>query len=122
MSNSKKKPKSNKVMICDNLDFILHEEYRLLRTNIKFSLSDEAKCYVIGVTSSVKGEAKTTTAINLAYTLAENEEKVCLIEADMRLPTFAKKNEYSGLHRIVRIFNRSGFCTGYIKNSVLQTV
>ena len=91
MSNSKKKPKSNKVMICDNLDFILHEEYRLLRTNIKFSLSDEAKCYAIGVTSSVKGEAKTTTAINLAYTLAENEEKVCLLEADMRLPTFAKK-------------------------------
>ncbi len=90
MSNKTKNQK-NKIMLCDNLDFVLHEEYRLLRTNIKFSLSDDADCHCIGVTSSVKGEAKTTTAINLAYTLAENGEKVCLVEADMRLPTLAKK-------------------------------
>ncbi len=88
---SKNKNFNEKSMLCDNLDFVLHEEYRLLRTNIKFSLSDDSDCHCIGITSAIKGEAKTTTAINLAYTLAENGEKVCLIEADMRLPTFAKK-------------------------------
>ncbi len=87
------KAKNNvpQLMIGDDLDFILHEEYRLLRTNIKYSLTDEKECHIIGVTSSIKGEAKTTTSINLAYTLAENGEKVCLVEGDMRLPTFRKK-------------------------------
>ncbi len=80
-----------KRMLCDDLDFILHEEYRLLRTNIKYSLSDGKKSHCIGITSSIKGEAKTTTAINLAYTIAENGEKVCLVEGDMRLPTVKKK-------------------------------
>lgn len=91
MSKKSKKSAITKVKLCDELDFVLHEEYRLLRTNIKYSLTDEKECHIIGVTSSVKGEAKTTTAINLAYTLAENGEKVCLIEADMRIPTVRKK-------------------------------
>lgn len=86
-----KKSDVHSVMLCDKMDFVMHEEYRLLRTNIKYSLTDDKEYHVIGVTSAVKGEAKTTTAINLAYTLAENGEKVCLIEGDMRLPTFRKK-------------------------------
>ncbi len=95
MKASKKVGKINdkKRMLCDDLDFILHEEYRLLRTNIKYSLSDGKKSHCIGITSSIKGEAKTTAAINLAYTIAENGEKVCLLEADMRLPTVKKKLE-----------------------------
>ncbi len=87
----KKQVIENEVPLFDSMDFVLHEEYRLLRTNIKYSLTDDKKSHVIGVTSSTKGEAKSTTAINLAYTLAENGEKVCLIEGDMRLPTFIKK-------------------------------
>ncbi len=92
--DKKKNSKNTKApvtMLCDDLDFVLHEEYRLLRTNIKYSLTDGKACHCIGVTSSVKGEAKTSTAINLAYTLAENGEKVCLLEADMRIPTVRKK-------------------------------
>lgn len=93
MGNKKKNVKSRAdvTMLCDDLDFVLHEEYRLLRTNIKYSLTDGKSCHCIGVTSSVKGEAKTSTSINLAYTLAESGEKVCLLEADMRIPTMRKK-------------------------------
>ncbi len=93
MEKSKKNKKANRdrIMLCDDLNFVLHEEFRLLRTNIKYSLTDGKSCHFIGVTSAVKGEAKTTTSINLAYTLAENGEKVCLLEADMRLPTVRKK-------------------------------
>lgn len=90
MKNNKKSSDSLP-MLCDNLDFVLHEEYRLLRTNVKFSLPEESKYHCIGVTSSIQGESKTTTAINLSYTLAENGEKVCLVEADMRLPSVGKK-------------------------------
>ena len=89
--NLKNKFDESVSILCDDLDFVLHEEYRMLRTNVKFSISDDKPYHCIGVTSSVKGEAKTTTAINLAYVLAENGEKVCIVEADMRLPTLKKR-------------------------------
>ena len=76
-----------------NLNFSASEAYKLLRTNILFSLPDEDKCRIIGVTSSLRGEGKTTTSINLSYTLAEAGKKVLLIDADMRLPSVAKKME-----------------------------
>ncbi len=44
---------------------------------------------VIMVTSSVPGEGKSTTSINLAYSLAQLE-RVLLIDCDMRRPTIAK--------------------------------
>ena len=54
-------------------------------------MPDENKCRLVGVTSSTRGEGKSTTAINMAYTMAETGRKVLLIDADMRLPSVAKK-------------------------------
>lgn len=74
-----------------NLNFAAAEAYRLLRTNLMFALPDEQRCRVIGITSSNAGEGKSTTALNLAYMLAEADKAVILIEADMRLPTISKR-------------------------------
>lgn len=71
------------------LSFAASEAYRLLRTNILFALPDEQKCRIIGVTSSLSGEGKSTTALNLAYMLAEAGRRALLVETDMRLPTIA---------------------------------
>lgn len=71
--------------------FAASEAYKLLRTNIQFSFSTETKCPVIGVTSSLRGEGKSTTSINLAIALAETGKRVLLIDADMRLPSVAAK-------------------------------
>lgn len=76
-----------------NLSFTAAEAYKLLRTNLQFALpgGEEESCRIIGVTSSIRGEGKSTTSINLSYTLAETGKKVLLIDADMRLPSIGKK-------------------------------
>lgn len=78
-------------MIGENLSFAASEAYKLLRTNLTFSFTDEDTRRVIGVTSSLKGEGKSITAANLAYTIAETGKKVLLMECDLRLPTVAKR-------------------------------
>ena len=78
-------------MLCENLSFTAAESYKQLRANLLFALPEENKCRIVGVTSSIRGEGKSTTSINLAYTLAETGKRVLLIDADMRLPSVAKK-------------------------------
>ncbi len=78
-------------MIGPNMNFASAEAYKLLRTNLMFSFSGASANRVIGMTSSFRGEGKSLTTINLAYTIAEAEKKVLLIEGDMRLPTLAKR-------------------------------
>ncbi len=59
------------------------EAYGILQTNIEFSrLNREVK--ILLVTSALPGEGKTTSAINLALTLAGRDLKVLLVDADLR--------------------------------------
>lgn len=61
------------------------EAFRSLRTNLQFVDVDRlSKVFV--VTSAVPSEGKSTTAINLAITLAQAEQRVLLLEADLRRP------------------------------------
>ena len=80
-----------KSMIGPHLNFAASEAYKLLRTNLLFSFPAEEKCHVIGITSSFQGEGKSMTAINLSYTLAEANNRVLLIEGDMRIPNFGNR-------------------------------
>ena len=69
------------------------EAFRRLRTNLQFlDIADRPKTIV--VTSSLPGEGKTTTAINLAITLADAGSRVALVDADLHRPSIA---DYMGL-------------------------
>ncbi len=81
--------KSGKRMIGKNLPFEASESYKLLRTNILFSTAERG-CKIIGVTSSLAGEGKSTTSVNMAYELAESGKRVLLIEGDLRAPAIMK--------------------------------
>lgn len=81
----------NKKTLHKNLEFTAIEQYKLIRANLDFTLPQDEKCPVIGVTSSMRGEGKSTTAVNLAYVFAEKGHKVLLIDGDLRIPSIAKK-------------------------------
>ena len=59
-----------------NLEFTATEQYKLIRANLDFTIPENEKCPVIGVTSSMRGEGKSTTAVNLSYVFAEKGSKL----------------------------------------------
>ncbi len=71
----------------------LAEAFRILITNINFMLPKNKKGHVIFVTSTVKGEGKTFTSVNLALTLATPRKKVVIIGSDIRNPQLQRYNE-----------------------------
>lgn len=83
--------KDTKKTLHKNLEFTAVEQYKILRTNLDFTLPEDVKCPIIGVTSSMRGEGKSTTAVNLSYVLAEKGNPVLLIDGDLRIPSIAKK-------------------------------
>ena len=79
--------RSRRAMVGGKLSFSASEAYKLLRTNVMFSLAeDEDGSRIFGITSPIKGEGKSTTAINLAYSIAESAKRVLFIEMDMPFP------------------------------------
>lgn len=94
-SKKRKQPESNESnvsIIGSKLNFEGRESYNLLRTNLMFCTKrNDRNARVIGITSSVHGEGKSLTVINLAYSIAESGRKVILVECDLRLPTLRRK-------------------------------
>lgn len=78
-------PPSNLPVAVSHPEHAAVEEYRGLRTNLQF-LGLDRDLSVIQVTSSLPGEGKTTTAVNLATVLARAGNRVALVDADLRRP------------------------------------
>ena len=71
-------------------DFFMREAYKTLRTNTMFALAEQDGCKTVLVTSSLQGEGKSITALNLAISFAEAESRVLLIDCDLRRPKLAR--------------------------------
>ncbi len=62
------------------------ESYRTLRTNIAFATANR-DFKILQFTSAGLREGKTTTAINLAVTLAQMGKRILILDADLRKPS-----------------------------------
>ncbi len=101
-SNTKENVDTTNRIINENSDFSILEAYKTARTNIMFSLPKKEGGKVISITSSVPGEGKTTTCINLAITFAQTGAKVLLIDCDLRK---ARIHRYLGQTRNTGVSN-----------------
>jgi capsular exopolysaccharide synthesis family protein len=69
---------------------VLPEQFRIVRTNMRYFLPKEQQGVTILVTSTMPGEGKTFVSMNLAAVFAVSGKKTVLIEFDMRRPKFSE--------------------------------
>ena len=68
---------------------VIAESFRALRTNLQY-LSASKNKKIITITSSVGGEGKTFTAMNLAAIFALAGHKTILVGGDLRKPDYMR--------------------------------
>lgn len=95
--------------------YATREALKTLRTNVQFCGDDKR---VILVTSCVPGEGKTRSAIELAYTFAELNQPVLLIDADMRKSVMVSRLQIQGVEQGLSHF-LSGQCS--LADIVIET-
>jgi capsular exopolysaccharide synthesis family protein len=88
---------------------LISEQFREIRTNMKFINNSENKIFLI--TSPKNGEGKSTTISNLAVSIANQKEKTLIIDANLRDPL---------IHSIFKIPNEIGLTNVLTGNATLE--
>jgi capsular exopolysaccharide synthesis family protein len=88
------------------------EAYRVLRTNLLFSRKDESLNTLV-VVSAGAGEGKTTTVLNLATVFAQSNQRVLIVDSDLRRPA---------LHKRLKVSNAIGLTNYLLRQNKLEEV
>jgi len=91
---------------------LYRDALRVLFTKLEFNTS-EPKPKIITLTSSVQGEGRTTTAIELAQVMGNSGKKVIVLDLDMR---------GSKIHERLNLDNTSGMSTLLNRKNTLESV
>jgi capsular exopolysaccharide synthesis family protein len=83
------------------------EAYRAIRTSVQFATMDRLG-QVLLVTSPNAGDGKSTTAANLAVTMASAGKRVVLVDGDLRKPS---------LHQIFNLDNSVGLTSALLSGN-----
>ena len=102
-SDAAKKEGKADIVVHQNVNNLMEEIFRGLRTNIQFILKSDEK--VIMFTSSTLGEGKTFVASNIAISLALLGKKVIMVGLDIRKPRLAElfqiDNHHNGITNLI---------------------
>jgi len=106
------KDKDDELMVLNKPHSAIAEAFRVLRAGLSFilPLDELSRGKVISVTSTMGGEGKTFTSINLAYVYAASGKKVLLLGMDLRKPRIL---EYLDLEKRLGLSN-------YLSNSEMN--
>jgi len=99
---------SDNLIVANHGRSAISEQFRALRTNLSFYLKTKEEKIIL-LTSSMSGEGKSFTAINLGNILALTGKKVLLMELDLRKP---------GLSAKLEVANTMGFSNYTINSDV----
>jgi len=90
----------------------ISEAIRTLRTNIKFSSLDKPIKTLL-ITSPIPEAGKSSISVNLALSIAQNGNKVILVDADLRKPV---------IHKIFEGDNKPGLTNILIEDKKIKEV
>ncbi|MFN8487890.1 MAG: polysaccharide biosynthesis tyrosine autokinase [Caldilineaceae bacterium] len=97
-----------RLVMVNNSSVPAMEAYRLLRTNLQFTMIDRILKLLV-VTSSSPREGKSLTAANLSAAMARAGKRVVLVDADMHRPT---------QHRLFKLINNMGLTTALLNDQL----
>ncbi len=105
--------KGDQMYVTDNDRSILAESFRILRTNINYVMpfKPTGEGQIVYVTSTIKGEGKTFTSVNLALILASMQKKVLLLGSDLRNPQ---------LHKFLNLEREQKGVSGYLYDTSIN--
>lgn len=92
------KIKRRNLITYSNPESIISEQFRTIRTNIHF-LNDDEKNNLLVVSSPGQSEGKSTIIANTAISIAQQKEKVLLIDGNLRNPS---------IHQLFKVTNEVG--------------
>ncbi|MFC7322711.1 CpsD/CapB family tyrosine-protein kinase [Halobacillus campisalis] len=104
--------KKSKLVTHFNPESLISEQFRTLRTNIQF-LTENLNKRLFLITSPGKKEGKSTTIVNLAISMAQQKQKVLLIDTNLRNPT---------VHQLFKTDNHEGLTDVLTGRSTLKNV
>lgn len=102
--------KKRNLITLTNSDSVVSDEFRTIRTNIQF-LSEEKGSQVYLMTSLGRREGTSTMTANLAVIMAQQKEKVLIIDANLREPA---------VHRIFEVPNQAGLAEVLLEKATIK--
>ncbi len=103
---SKIKSEVPEVIVTMNPKSHIAEAFRSIRSNMQYFLRNNNSHQLVSVTSTVAGEGKTFTALNLASVISATGKKVLILDFDLRKPR---------IHKAFGLKNDKGVSTILIK-------
>lgn len=86
--------KADELIVLNKPTSALAEAFRVLRSGLNFAFTEDKEgARVISITSTMSGEGKTFTSVNLAFMFAATGKKVLVIGLDLRKPRLKENLE-----------------------------